>query len=861
MKCDQRDESIIRQSTGDAESRACEERMTEPVPEGSPLDIVDAPASQLANASKVTVGRAGARALLGLPARRPVLASEISDIVKPEAAATSTVVTVQEMSPTAADASNEPENKESASGGVQFDDNAKKEDGGGFPIKLVGSMRGSIKGTQGRKNRKPKADVELGKMFEKMEQTFKDEEKVDGLSIAAGASAIQSLTADGAGTIDSYSKYRDALERGIASAGISSVDVLDTALSKGFVRDAASGDLAQSGGLQSQGSLDNVGNAVSGGFQTTQDLEDNHEKEEEDKSVHEEERKLHRKLSNMDMLAANSSKDEDDPMEQLKRIFHVTSDYREKVIKEGEKPQANGEFHPKVESHLMYVASAVINDAWSRRWFNLNRFETSTAVRAHNILLNPYYKMLIKASILLHMLLAIFEPAGTFRNPSCGQWINVPALLGIEAFFIAVYISAIILMNMAFGGTIFSMKKDLDKGRKTHPMITTIITAVIFLDWILRATAFYSPSLTHPGYSFSRPLRPILLLANSRPLRDMFVTISRVMPSVSALTLGCFLLILCFSVVGFHLFNGTYPEDSYPENFDSWPIASVLLFALFTTENYPECMTGAMTYSPWFAIYFLVVMIIGQSLLTIMLGLVYDAYRQSVMKTALKNYRKEREALTAAFALVAMCPAKKHCARFPCRHGEGHIDLMSWTRLFTSFKLHPSNTYVHKVFNRNAGGLHNAQISLIASELFKAAVEKPRAGAKPEKAAEKKTAQPLEIKTEAPKFVKNPEFDTKSPQAGHEGHERKKSEGAQEAEHTPRVRKLSEAADQVNHERKKSEGPSSENASGDPGAAASEDENKSGPSSPAAGGLARPPPRAKRKSVMLKQEYVLINPF
>lgn len=640
------------------------------------MSDAEAPVSQVI-ASRSSIGRAGARALLGLPARpasiHHIPSSEVSTVpISIEEPATSTIGSIRNLT--------------------------------------LG--RRTVNGTH--RKRKPRAEADLDQLFNKLEDTVQVEANLDSLA-QKGALPISDLVALDSGGVDSYFKYREALERGIQNVGIPSVAALDSAISQGFVKltdevvDRKSDESLEKKKFEVKEQIVKV---EAGAM------------EQEDDTNNEVEISLHKKLSEVDVIGELEAVD-GDPMAKLHRVLLEASQYRGKVMslyKAAAKPSPNGDLDPRVESQLLFVTAAVINDAWSRRWFDLNRFDTSVSKLAHTVLLHPLFKGLLKFAVLVHMALAIFEPAATFQSPVCGSNFSQLFVLTtvVEGLCLLVYISAIILMQLSFGLEFFFLRKKNERGRKMHPFVTTCVTFCMLLDWILRTSVFRAPK-----FAFSRVLRPILLLTNTRPLRDMFSSIFRIIPSVLALTIGCFLLMVCFSVVGFHLFHSIYPTNSYPENFDSWAIGTVLLFALFTSENYPECMDGAVQYSIWFAVYFIIFLIVGQSLLTVMLGVVYDSYRSSVTKTALKNYQKEREALTVAFALVAKCPAKKQCSKFPCKHGEGFIDQMTWMRLFSTFRLHPRNTYVYKVFQRNAGGLNNAQVSLIASELFKTAAEKP----------------------------------------------------------------------------------------------------------------------------------------
>jgi hypothetical protein len=629
-----------------------------------------------------TMSRSGARALLGLQKRRTPSTSPVVSSV-----GVSTHVSVHALG----------HDEDKALDPIELD-TIREEPlpptaaTAQFNFNITSSVKNLFGST---KEKKVQPNVELKRLFEKMEETIQKEGKAEDYA----ANLVQA-------------KQRYELEEGIQKEGLLSVSMMDSVISKDIARER-----------EVQLNAESEENVIyeSGDYKMEQKVK------EEDALEDTHRRILKAKLSRNDSMGAkivDNHKDADDPASKLQFVLNKASSFREKVILDSKMPHKSAELHPSVEAKLLAVATGVINDAWSRRKFELDRFENANTMKAYAILQNPLYKIFLKVVVFLHMLLAIFEPASTFKNPTCGKSYNINVTLAVEGFCLLVYLAHVFTMQVAYKEPFTCFRKGKSKQSKVYPLAITVISFILLFDWLLRVSVFYSTNSYAPIYAFSRGLRCVLLVLNTRPVRDMFMTITRVLPSVSILAAGCFLIILCFSVVGFHLFQGIYPNNSFPENFDSWTSSSILLFALFTTENYPEATSGAVEYSRWFIIYFLFVMLIGQGLLTVMLGLVYDSYKASVMKTALKNYRKEREALTAAFSLLSRCPSNKPCVKFPCKHGEGKMDQMTWTRLFSTFQFQARNSYVYKVFNRNAGGMANAQVSLIASELFKNATEK-----------------------------------------------------------------------------------------------------------------------------------------
>jgi hypothetical protein len=191
------------------------------------------------------------------------------------------------------------------------------------------------------------------------------------------------------------------------------------------------------------------------------------------------------------------------------------------------------------------------------------------------------------------------------------------------------------------------------KKNRLWDLCRTTTVFIMLIDIILNWT------VTH--VRFSRIFRPLIFVYKSRELRRWLYLILSTLPKITGLALLIFSFITVYAVIGILLFSG---QDFYQggrfeyANFNSYGKATIVLYVLMSSENYPYIMypafngkveKGSHYYALFFVSFLLCVMFFLSNLAVPYL---FDSFKKSHVNEALSGRIQERMSLLAAFQLV-----------------------------------------------------------------------------------------------------------------------------------------------------------------------------------------------------------------
>jgi hypothetical protein len=183
------------------------------------------------------------------------------------------------------------------------------------------------------------------------------------------------------------------------------------------------------------------------------------------------------------------------------------------------------------------------------------------------------YSGILQLIVTLHCILAFFEPTPPATAAPPFSW----SVGCCEICFILVYCLDVAFVLRAMGWRHF-----LDK--RWESVFALIATLAVF-DWLL-----YYPVGLRGMWRFSRPFRPLLGVAKVKSLRRLLSSIIWTIPALVDMSLLLFVAIFFYAALGVQLFNrGQVPGYSAGnDHFDDMTSASLAIYILTTTENYPN---------------------------------------------------------------------------------------------------------------------------------------------------------------------------------------------------------------------------------------------------------------------------------
>mmetsp|Transcript_19148 Transcript_19148/g.27567 ORF Transcript_19148/g.27567 Transcript_19148/m.27567 type:complete len:1247 (-) Transcript_19148:441-4181(-) len=257
--------------------------------------------------------------------------------------------------------------------------------------------------------------------------------------------------------------------------------------------------------------------------------------------------------------------------------------------------------------------------------------------------------------------LEIVDPQNCFRRLAQYPVTRTVCLLA-ETCIIVVYLVDISLTVYGFGwrdivgllpSGVTQMDSPAARKNRVWDQLRSISVLLMIIDLGLNWTV--------TNIRISRVFRPVLFVYKSRELRRWFYLIVSTLPKIVGLALLIFSFIAVYAIVGVLLFSDQsyYTGERYEyANFNSFGKASISLYVLMTSENYPYIMypafesdvgDGSHYYALFFVSFLLVVMFF---LANLSVPYLFDSFKRSHLNEALSGRIVERMSLLASFQLV-----------------------------------------------------------------------------------------------------------------------------------------------------------------------------------------------------------------
>lgn len=181
-------------------------------------------------------------------------------------------------------------------------------------------------------------------------------------------------------------------------------------------------------------------------------------------------------------------------------------------------------------------------------------------------------------------------------------------------------------------------------------MVRCICLLLFWLDLILM--------LSVPNhFQFSRIFRPVVFIAYSGELRRWVYLIGSLVPKFMEMFCLLLLVICIWGAVGVLLFHDdiAYVDNPSGENFNSIWAAALALFALYTSESYPDIMypsfQGSATFARVYSVYFLSFVVAVMFILAnLIVPVLYTSFKSKRRLLALYMHVAQRRGLMSAFS-------------------------------------------------------------------------------------------------------------------------------------------------------------------------------------------------------------------
>uniref|UniRef100_A0AAY4ANS7 Ion transport domain-containing protein n=1 Tax=Denticeps clupeoides TaxID=299321 RepID=A0AAY4ANS7_9TELE len=269
--------------------------------------------------------------------------------------------------------------------------------------------------------------------------------------------------------------------------------------------------------------------------------------------------------------------------------------------------------------------------------FNRNIFfDTSPQAVSLYLLYNHWaMQMIVYVFIFVDLALALFED---------------PAVIPI----------AVIIDNMicliVFTARLFHYAKVIPRIRFWKDPKNICIIVIILLSLI---DIIIYGSLKSTGYNavrWSRVLRPLLLVnvTEGRQLRRAFRSIRNALPQILYVFFLFMFSMLLFSLMALKLFGkrNLFTVDGEPY-FTNFLDIVFDLYVLVTTANSPDVMMPAYNYNSFFALFFILYILINTYIfMSVFLAVVYNNYKKHLKEEVRQLVKSKRQKMLRAFAVL-----------------------------------------------------------------------------------------------------------------------------------------------------------------------------------------------------------------
>ncbi|KAJ8366124.1 hypothetical protein SKAU_G00149550 [Synaphobranchus kaupii] len=312
---------------------------------------------------------------------------------------------------------------------------------------------------------------------------------------------------------------------------------------------------------------------------------------------------------------------------------------RTDTLAAGDQSNINGGNSAKVDQEMrneLELAAVYVSDAQCDR--NI-LFDTSPeGIRLYMLYNHWGLLALVYLLIIVNLALALFEDPALFPLP---LWVTLVVEL---------------ICLMAFAGRLLHFGRVIPRNRFWKDAKNICIILIIFLtlmDMIIfgsmKAAGYY-------GVRWSRVLRPLLLvnITEGRQLRRAFRSIRNALPQILYVFLLFIFSVLMFSLMALKLFGKrglkTNDGSSYFTNY----LQIVFdLYVLVTTANSPDVMMPAYNANIFFAVFFIVYILINTYIfMSFFLAVVYNNYKKYLKEEVRQLVRAKRYKMGRAFRLL-----------------------------------------------------------------------------------------------------------------------------------------------------------------------------------------------------------------
>uniref|UniRef100_A0A674MY26 Two pore segment channel 3 n=1 Tax=Takifugu rubripes TaxID=31033 RepID=A0A674MY26_TAKRU len=289
----------------------------------------------------------------------------------------------------------------------------------------------------------------------------------------------------------------------------------------------------------------------------------------------------------------------------------------------------------KEVSSELYLASVFVSDAQYNR--NIY-FDTSPqAVRLYLLYNHWLPQVLLYIFIILDLSLALFEEPAVIPLPS---W----ATMLVELLCLLVFTLRLVH---------YARVIPQDKFWKDPKNICIIAIVLTLIDMIIYGALKAS---SYQAIRWTRVLRPLLLVnvTEGRQLRRAFRSIRNALPQIIYVFLLFLFSLLIFSLMALKLVGKRdLKTTGGAPYFSSYVDIIFDLYVLVTTANSPDVMMPAYNASSWFALFFIIYILINTYIfMSVFLAVVYNNYKKYLKEEIRQLVRAKRHKMVRAFAVL-----------------------------------------------------------------------------------------------------------------------------------------------------------------------------------------------------------------
>ena len=363
------------------------------------------------------------------------------------------------------------------------------------------------------------------------------------------------------------------------------------------------------------------------------------------------------------------SVDAGDESNAATEISHLASDQTEQGIKNLESLQRR----TKLDSEKrIQLAARFIKDSLAHQAFLVESNAFQRVI--HRFWASKFWTGFVFLIITVYMwTIAFYEPVSYRTDPEYNPYY----FIALDAMF-ALFLSVDFVLNLAGCGLREFLKNFWNVVYGICILLTLICCGT---KW---ATLQYCSACYY--LQWSRPIRPVIVISRSSKIRDIFTTLLKTVPSLIDVSFLVILWLTSFAIAGVYLFRGRY--DAYDYQFNNFYSAFVAIFVLWTTENYPDVTWGALEWNPLYSIFFVVFVAVAVFVLTtVVIALIFNAYRESRKAKLLSNRINDRLVLAAAFRFLDESDEK-----------DDFINFETWMNLLKHIKPKVDDDYAKAIF-------------------------------------------------------------------------------------------------------------------------------------------------------------------